>query len=744
MAKPASGTTLDTGNALYTSLLAVWALLEGSTTSSADSKGSNTLTLSSSGLWSTNGGGENIIHLTSAIVTPLDLASDITLSASSSWSIAFRAKEATNGTAGMILGDQSGSNNFFWFKSNSTFTYRNGSASDLDFVGSAGDTTTTANWVLTYTHTGGGVGDVKCYRNGSQVGTTQSSKVGSLVIKALGNGYSSNTFSLIGDIEYVYIWDGRALSSGDVSTINSSPYGFFSAAGSAVITEQNLPANHNGNITVHLVGTGTSWTSSTTWTPSGVAGWSVFSKTQVDGTHYTVVLTPPGAATPPTGNTGTLTLTEGVTGSTTPTTVIGTPSFTLSVTSGATNGTQAETLTGTNTIWSSETASGLFTLSGGTGASISNPPTVSTNTSATNTITKGSADATLTVTDTSTGATATFTVAAAYTTLDLTGTTIAGVYVQVEGGATLGSFGGGTAWGQPSANWTDGAIHVKGRFTALKLKAYNNGAIVRLAVDGVDTASITLASGSSGYVVSSAFTGLDGSVEHDYILSWGSTMFVQELQYLGTGPTTTFLPARKVLAGYGDSITQGQSWGTVDSTQSWLHLAGLTLGYQVLNRGIGSTKVSSGTNNGEGRTADVTGATALPNPDVVVVLYGTVDAGASADLTVFGAAYLHMLQQIQVGLPNATIVNERLLKTGVGDTTRDTYSTKISDQVTTLGNSRVTYKTGMYGAYAGGDGIHPLPGANMTALAAAVVADIQASLPAGGGGGSILGGGIIR
>ncbi len=191
-------------------------------------------------------------------------------------------------------------------------------------------------------------------------------------------------------------------------------YATISASSSAVITEQNLPANHNGNITVHVVGTGTSFTSSTTWTPSGVSGWSVASKTQVDGTHYTVVLTPPAAATPPTGATGTLTLTEGVTGSVAATTTVGTPTLVITLpspASGATGTTPTLTLTGTNTLWASETAAGLFTVAGGTGASLATP-TVSTNTVATDVLTVGTGTGTLTITDASTGATVTFTATA--------------------------------------------------------------------------------------------------------------------------------------------------------------------------------------------------------------------------------------------------------------------------------------------------------------------------------------------
>lgn len=198
-----------------------------------------------------------------------------------------------------------------------------------------------------------------------------------------------------------------------VNTATADGSDIWPAGLSATITEQNLPSNHNGNITVHVIGTGTSYSSSTTWTPSGVSGWSVASKTFVDTTHYTVVLTPPGAATPPAGATGTLTLTEGVTGSTTPTTAVGTPTLAIGSTVVATGSTPTLALTGTNTLWSSETPTGLFTKTGGSGASLA-VPTITTNTAATDVLTSGSTADKLTITDTSTGAQATVT-AAPYT-----------------------------------------------------------------------------------------------------------------------------------------------------------------------------------------------------------------------------------------------------------------------------------------------------------------------------------------
>lgn len=137
------------------------------------------------------------------------------------------------------------------------------------------------------------------------------------------------------------------------------------------------------------------------------------------------------------GATGTLTLTEGVTGIAAATTTVGTPTLSLSSSSGIANGTVSETLTGTNTLWSSETAASLFTVSGGTGASISSI-SVSSNTSSTAVLTKGSTSGTLTITDASTGATATFTV---------TATSATGVIVFLGNSTTYGS---GIPWNLPT------------------------------------------------------------------------------------------------------------------------------------------------------------------------------------------------------------------------------------------------------------------------------------------------------
>src|SRR6185369_5978439 len=95
-------------------------------------------------------------------------------------------------------------------------------------------------------------------------------------------------------------------------------------------------------------------------------------------------------------------LTESVTGTVAATTTVSTPDVTSNYTHGNTDSVQTLTLTCAQCVWQQETAAGLFTVAGGTGASIGTP-TVSSNTSCTVALTAGTAVAILTVTDTSTG-----------------------------------------------------------------------------------------------------------------------------------------------------------------------------------------------------------------------------------------------------------------------------------------------------------------------------------------------------
>jgi hypothetical protein len=196
-------------------------------------------------------------------------------------------------------------------------------------------------------------------------------------------------------------------------TTDRGAFQFVSSGPSFTASPTTIPANHSNNIAVTLTGTGTAWTGSTAFSISGVTGATLASKSNSSAISETLQIT--------TGSgTGTLTITD-TTDSISTTIAVSTATLAISPTTGTTGTTPTLTLTGTNTLWLSETAAGLFTVTGGTGSSIATP-TVTSDTTATAVLTTGSANATETITDTSTTATATFTVATPTTPTVTTGT----------------------------------------------------------------------------------------------------------------------------------------------------------------------------------------------------------------------------------------------------------------------------------------------------------------------------------
>jgi hypothetical protein len=220
---------------------------------------------------------------------------------------------------------------------------------------------------------------------------------------------------VLGAVDEMHAVVGTADSANWVVTEyrnQSNPSAFYSVgpespAGSGpgfTISPNTIPSKHSGNITLTLLGTGTAWTGSTVFGISGVAGVSKIGQTVTSATTATLVVTTGSGS-------GSLAITESVTGSSTGSATVSPAALAMSPPYANLNSIQTVTLTGTNTLWTKETAAGLFALSGGTAASIGTL-TVTSDTTATVAITVGTAAGPLTITDTSTGAVATLTAGA--------------------------------------------------------------------------------------------------------------------------------------------------------------------------------------------------------------------------------------------------------------------------------------------------------------------------------------------
>jgi hypothetical protein len=204
---------------------------------------------------------------------------------------------------------------------------------------------------------------------------------------------------------------GAALTAGWIASEynnQNSPTSFYTvgpeAAPAVGVSMLSVPAaipnGHSGNITLTLTGSGTAWNnSSTVFTVAGVSNVTKVSQNVTGATTATLVLRT-GAGT------GTLNISETVTGSAVTAIDVAPPSFSLDVALGNLNSVQTLTLTGKNTLWSQDGA-GPFSVTGGAGSGIG-APAITSNTAGTIALTVGSSAGVLTITDTSTGKTATF------------------------------------------------------------------------------------------------------------------------------------------------------------------------------------------------------------------------------------------------------------------------------------------------------------------------------------------------
>lgn len=233
------------------------------------------------------------------------------------------------------------------------------------------------------------------------------SNVGSLLVGQTG----SATFVDASGVSATPYWYRVAVTDAGSITRNSDAISLSTGSVAALLSVSGpnlasvIPANHNGNITLTLTGSGTSWTAGTIFSVSGLAGIAKFSQTVSNTTSASVVVSLPsilGVAAP--GVTGTLSISDG---QYTGTIVVAAPSLAVSPATGLAQATTGITLTGTNTLWQTDTPG--FTISG-TGNSLTGTG-VNSNLAASRVVAASGLAGAYAITDPSTGASATFTTA---------------------------------------------------------------------------------------------------------------------------------------------------------------------------------------------------------------------------------------------------------------------------------------------------------------------------------------------
>jgi Concanavalin A-like lectin/glucanases superfamily len=237
--KPASGTPLNTGSPLYTGLTAAWGFLEGSGTP-LDSVGGVAATFSTSPApsWGSDSEGPKILFGSDG--AELDIATPINLVGGTSWTVAWASKQTAANDQGMVFGHSGNTDFFIWFEGGTPqiTTRFNQTPGGPNLTGgdglTSGNCTTRNDWCLTAAFSSGTI-DFAYYLNGTHLAThSVSEQAGTDTINAIGNGYNRGSgLSLIGEMEYFYVWNGTALSSGNVATLAANPYTIFGAGASS-------------------------------------------------------------------------------------------------------------------------------------------------------------------------------------------------------------------------------------------------------------------------------------------------------------------------------------------------------------------------------------------------------------------------------------------------------------------------------------------------------------------------------
>lgn len=294
-------------------------------------------------------------------------------------------------------------------------------------------------------------------------------------------------------------------------------FGYKAAASASFSASPNtVPSNHNGNITLALTGSGTTWTGGTSFSISGVTGWTKVSQNVTSGTAATLVISGPGIL-PAASSTGTLTVSDGTL---TSNVTVATPTLAVSPTSVSAQQSTALTFTGTNTLYSTDQPH--FTTSAG-GDSITTSAWTSA-TAASGTYIAGAVGGTPTITDPSTGATTTLTV----TTLP------------VPSAPTIAI---STSAGMDTVSITVVSTPASGGSAVVGYKLYEGstgGGEGAIAVATLANPTTTVASGSNGAVLPQATINVGSTTGFPasgtiYIVIGGVQTAVT---YTGTGATT--------------------------------------------------------------------------------------------------------------------------------------------------------------------------------------------------------------
>ena len=358
----------DAGTWSPAKAVAAWHFANGTTTPVTDSTGNNTAANQWRDGHIREGDGGLGLSGTSQYVTAADSAAmhivgDLTISM---W-----VKPASFTNYGFLIGRSGTGNNakypapFASFIDSPSgiveFFVGNGTASNYTVVSAATPLSTNTWTKIDMVKSGS---NMSIYFNGSGTanasGTTAFTMADAGQPTYIGGREDFTTNTLAAEQDEIIVYNNAKSNAWRQAQYNneSAPASFYavgtevSPGGAAMMSAvpSAIPNGHAGNITLTLTGVGTSWSNaSTVFTIAGVSNVTKVSQNVTSATAATLVVTTAAG-------TGSLNISETVTGSASTTIAVGVPSFSIDVVRGNLSSVQTLTLTGTNTVWSQEAA----------------------------------------------------------------------------------------------------------------------------------------------------------------------------------------------------------------------------------------------------------------------------------------------------------------------------------------------------------------------------------------------------
>jgi hypothetical protein len=223
VAKPASGATLDSGHALATNLVLALPFTEGSGSTSQDVSAGGRVWTRGSISWATEGGDACISNADAANTGTL--SSTLSIPGNQDWTFAWRSKHTGTTNVGILFGQSANTTDWVYHRNDAAsrgIRFRDGSNNTAIIAVATSFSVSVEDHALVYHHS---AQTIEYYRDGVLAGSAAATWVADIDIDSVIGG-NNGALAHLGSLHYLYIWDGRALDSTELTALHADPYDF--------------------------------------------------------------------------------------------------------------------------------------------------------------------------------------------------------------------------------------------------------------------------------------------------------------------------------------------------------------------------------------------------------------------------------------------------------------------------------------------------------------------------------------